>query len=169
MGLAFFIFIVFSIGMFTAAFKDAMTMTIPNWVSLLILGSFFLVVPFVWQGWAVFGEHLLVGFGVFLLGFILFAMGGLGGGDAKLMAATAFWWQTSDLILYTMYTTLSGGVIAFIILFGRKFLPARVLTAPWAYKLIKDEKNMPYGLALAFGALATLPQSEIFKIAAGMS
>jgi len=33
--------------------------------------------------------------------------------------------------------------------------------------LIKEQTHMPYGLALAFGALATLPQSEIFKMAVG--
>ncbi len=169
MGLAFAILIVFSIGMFTAAFQDARTMTIPNWVSLMILASFFLIVPFVWQGWGIFGEHLLVGVTVFLVSFAMFAVGGLGGGDAKLMAATAFWWQWPDLLLYVVYTTLAGGIIALFILFGRKYVPARVLTSPWVYKLIKDEKNMPYGLALAFGALATLPQSQIFLAALGIS
>ena len=169
MGLSFFILIVFAVGMFTAAYKDLTTMTIPNWVSLLVLGGFVLVMPFVWQGWAVLGEHILVGLTVFAVSFVLFAIGGLGGGDSKLMAATAFWWQWPDLAIYIVYTALAGGVLAAFVLFGRKFLPARILTAPWAYKLIKDEKNIPYGLALAFGALVTLPQSEIFKTAVGMS
>lgn len=161
----FIIFAIFIISMLTAAYRDALTMTIPNWVSVMVLLGFFLVVPFVWEGWPVFGEHVLVGISVFLFGFALFAFGWLGGGDAKLMAATSFWWQWPDLLLYVAYTTLAGGALAVFILFGRQFLPARILTAEWLHRLIKDETRMPYGLALAFGAMVTLPQSEIFKAA----
>jgi len=165
MSLAFIVFAVFIIGQLTAAYRDALTMTIPNWISVLILLSFFVISPFVWGGWPAFGEHILVGLSVFIFGFAIFAFGWLGGGDAKLMAATAFWWQWPDLLLYVTYTTLAGGVIALFILWGRKFVPAQVLSADWLYRLVKDETRMPYGLALAFGAIVTLPQSEIFRLA----
>ena len=112
--------------------------------------------------------YLLVGVSVFLFGFVIFAFGWLGGGDAKLMAATAFWWQWTDLLMYVTYTTLAGGVIALFILWGRKYVPVKVLTADWLHRLVKDEKRMPYGLALAFGALVTLPQSEILRAAVGL-
>lgn len=175
MVLAFFIMMIFAVGMFTSAIKDALTMTIPNWASVMVLGGFFLTVPFMWgawgevgSAWSIFGEHLLVGVSVFLFGFVIFAFGWLGGGDAKLMAATAFWWQWTDLLMYVTYTTLAGGVIAIFILWGRKYVPVKVLTADWLHRLVKDEKRMPYGLALAFGALVTLPQSEIFRAAVGL-
>ncbi len=167
MFLPFIMLMIIAIAMLTTIYKDATTMTIPNWTSLLVLFGFFLLVPFVWQGWAVFGEHLASGFIMFALGFVLFALGWLGGGDAKLMAATSFWWTFPDLIIYIFYTTIAGGVISLFILFGRQFVPAKVLTHPWLYRLIKDEKHMPYGLALAFGAFVTLPQSEMFRFAAG--
>lgn len=165
----FIIFAIFTLGMLTAAYKDALTMTIPNWVSLLILGGFFVVAPFVLNDWPTFGIHLLSGLSLFLFGFFLFAMGWLGGGDAKLMAATAFWWQWADLLNYLIYTTLAGGVLAFFILWARKFVPKHILSAPWLHTLIKEETRMPYGLALAFGALTTLPQSEIFKAAVNLA
>jgi len=165
MFLSFIILIIFAIGMLTAAIKDALTMTIPNWASVFVLMGFFLVIPFVWQGWSVFGLHMLTGLGMFVFGFVLFAMGWLGGGDAKLMAATSFWWMPQDLFLYVFYTTAAGGSLAILIMFGRQFIPAKVLTTEWIHRLIKDEKHMPYGLALAFGALVTLPQSTIFKAA----
>ncbi len=167
--LGFIIFAIFIFGMMTAAYRDALTMTIPNWVSVMILLGFFVVIPFVWTGWAAFGTHIAVGVSVFLFGFVLFACGWLGGGDAKLMAATSFWWQWPDLLLYVTYTTLAGGVIAIFILWGRKFVPAQILSADWLYRLVKDETRMPYGLALAFGAMVTLPQSEIFKAAVTLS
>ena len=166
MSLAFVVFAVFILGQLAAAYKDALTMTIPNWISVLIFFSFLVMTPFVWQGWMVFGEHMLVGVSVFLFGFTVFALGWLGGGDAKLMAATAFWGQWSDLIYYVFYTTMAGAVLAIFILAGRKYMPRAVLSADWIYRLVKDQKQMPYGLALAFGAIVTLPQSEIFKAAA---
>ena len=176
MVLAFFIMMIFTAGMFTAAIRDASTMTIPNWASLLVIGGFFLVVPFMWPAWSVagspwpvLGEHMAVGLTVFAVGFAMFAFGWLGGGDAKLMAATAFWWQWPDMLMYLFYTTFSGGILALLIVFGRKYVPVQVLTMPWLHRLLKDETRMPYGLALAFGALVTLPQSEIFKAALGLN
>lgn len=166
--LSFFIFAIFTLTMLTAAIKDASTMTIPNWVSLALLGGFVLVMPFVWQGLPNFGEHLGAGFAMFALGFAMFAFGWLGGGDAKLMAATSFWWTWPDLFMYFMYTTLAGGVLAIFILIGRKYMPVSVMTSPWMHRMFRDEKKMPYGLALAFGALVTLPQSDIFNYAAAL-
>ena len=167
--------LIFLIAMFSAALSDMRTMTIHSWTSLLLIAGFLLIIPFIWSNWIeignpwiILGEHILVGIVVFLVGFVMFIMGWLGGGDAKLMAATAFWWHWADLFYYLVYTTVAGGLIAIFILFGRKFLPVRILTSPWVYRLVKDEKDMPYGLALAFGALATLPQSNIFEAAIGI-
>jgi len=168
MFLAFCIVMIFAATMLMAAFKDATTMTIPNWISLAVIAGFFVVIPFVWPGWSEFGTHILVGATFFLAGFAMFAFGWLGGGDAKLMAATALWWQWPDAIMYILYTTIIGAVIALGLLAGRRFIPVRVLTASWAYKMFKDEKKMPYGLALAGGALLTLPQSQLFLRAIGL-
>lgn len=162
MTLTFIIVLIFALTMILAAIKDASTMTIPNWISLALIAGFFIIIPFAWPGWETFGVHLLVGLTFFLAGFAMFAFGWLGGGDAKLMAATGLWWTWPDATLYVIYTTVLGGLIGIGLLLGRKFIPVRVLTAPWAHKVFKDEKKMPYGLALAAGALITLPQSAIF-------
>ena len=151
-----------------AAFKDATTMTIPNWISLALLSCFFVIIPFAWPGWSEFGTHLFVGLTFFLVGFAMFAFGWLGGGDAKLMAATALWWQWPDAIIYIFYTTVIGAFFGLALMIGRKYIPVSILTSPWAYKMFKDEKKMPYGLALAAGALLTLPQSQLFLRAYGL-
>lgn len=153
--------------MIMAAIKDAAIMKIPNWISLLTAALFFAMVPFAWDGFAVLGEHVLVGLTVFIAGFVMFALGWLGGGDAKLLAATSLWWTWSDVVLYIGYTGILGGVLALILLIGRKYAPVWLSTSSWGYGLFKEEKAMPYGLALAGGALLTLPQSEIFKVALG--
>jgi len=145
-----------------------MLLTIPNWISLAVIAGFFAVTPFVWAGWGIFAQHLLVGLTFFAAGFAMFAFGGLGGGDAKLMAATALWWQWDEAAIYVLCTTFIGGVLALLLVFGRKFIPERVLTAQWAHHLFRDEKKMPYGLALAAGALLTLPKSDIFLRSLGL-
>jgi len=168
MFLTFLIVMIFAGTMLTAAAKDATSMTIPNWISLAVIAGFFLLLPFTWAGWDVFSEHLLVGLAFFVAGFVMFALGWLGGGDAKLMAATGLWWQWDDATIYIVYTTFLGGALALLLVFGRKFIPERVLTAQWAYHLFRDEKKMPYGLALAGGALLTLPKSDIFLRSLGL-
>ena len=166
MSIAFIFFGIFIFAMSFAAYKDLTTMTIPNWISLLILFTFFAFLPFAWQGWAIFGEHMLVGLCVFLFGFALFAAGWLGGGDAKMMAATSFWWQWPDLMIYVIYTAVAGGALAALILISRKIIPSYALSYPWLHKLVKIEKDMPYGVALAIGGILTLMNSKIFEFTA---
>lgn len=169
MTISFIIFAVFVLAMLMAAITDATTMTIPNWISVMLFVSFLAVSPFVMSSWSMFGEHLLVGTTVFLFGFAMFAGGWFGGGDAKLMAATSFWWQWTDLGFYLVWSVFAGGILAMIILFSRKYLPVTVLGADWVYKLVKLNDDMPYGLALAFGGIFTLLNSEIFKAAVLLS
>lgn len=154
--------------MIMAAIKDAAIMKIPNWISLATFGAFILIIPFTWTGLPDLGEHFLVGTAAFLAGFTMFALGWLGGGDAKLFAATAFWWTWADFITYFSYTAMLGGLLAILILIGRKYAPVWLSTAPWSYGLFKEQTKMPYGLALAAGALLTLPESEIWKTALGL-
>ncbi len=151
-----------------AAYTDASIMKIPNWISLVVIALFVVMMPFAWDGFPVLGEHLLVGLTFFAAGFIMFALGWMGGGDAKLLAATALWWTWEDAAIYAVYVGMIGGVLALILLVGRNYAPARLATSAWFYGLFKEEKQMPYGLALAGGALLTLPQSEILKVAIGL-
>ncbi|MBL4871249.1 MAG: prepilin peptidase [Robiginitomaculum sp.] len=162
------IIVIFAGCMLAASWSDLTSMTIPNWISLVLIAGFLIVTPFVWQGWGVFGTHILVGLACFSAGLAMFALGWMGGGDAKLLAATSLWWVWSDLFQYLFYTTIAGGMLALFLIFGRKYIPVSVLKTGWAKRLLKDEKKMPYGLALAFGALAVLPHSQIYQHAVGI-
>jgi len=162
---AFILFFCFALFMIMAAIKDAAIMKIPNWISLATFGAFILLIPFIWTGLPALGEHFLIGSMAFIAGFTMFALGWLGGGDAKLFAATAFWWTWPDFITYFSYTAILGGVLAIAILVGRKFAPVWLSTSSWGYGLFKEQTKMPYGLALAAGALLTLPQSDVWRIA----
>jgi prepilin peptidase CpaA len=164
---AFFIFFIFSILLVIAAYKDATSMTIPNWISLAMIAGFIVMIPFTWQGLPELGTHLAVGGAFLAAGFAMFAFGWLGGGDAKLMAATALWMTWPDALQFVLYTTLFGAALGLFLMIGRKFIPVRVLTSQWMYTMFKDETKMPYGLAIAAGGIMTLPNSAIFMAAIG--
>jgi prepilin peptidase CpaA len=166
--LTLYIIFIFAGCMLAASWSDLTSMTIPNWISLVLVAGFLILSPFAWQGWDVFGTHILVGVVCFAIGVGMFALGWMGGGDAKLFAATSFWWVWPDLWVYLVFTAIAGGVLAIFLLVGRKYLPVKVLTTDWMHRLFKDEKKMPYGLALAFGALVTLPRSDIYQFVAGL-
>ena len=54
-----------------------------------------------------------------LAGFILFALGYIGGGDAKLFACTALWFGLHDLPEYVLVASLFGGVLTVSLLAAR--------------------------------------------------
>jgi len=163
-----FLFFVFAIPQLMAALNDANAMKIPNRIPLLTLAGFFLMVPLTWAGLPIFLEHLTVGLTLFAVGFAMFAFGWMGGGDSKLLAATAFWFTWPDVINYMIYTALFGGALTMFIMLGRTYLPVRMLTTQWAQTMFRDETKIPYGLALAAGAILTLPKTQMFQVALGL-
>jgi len=78
------------------------------------------MVPFTWAGVPLFLEHLAVGGTLFAVGFAMFAFGWMGGGDSKLLAATAFWFTWPDVFTYLVYTALFGGALTLKQCFGIK-------------------------------------------------
>src|SRR3954452_12428026 len=81
-----------------AASSDLLTMTISNRISLILVGAFFILA--VWSGMplADIGMHALAGVAVLVVTFVFFARGWIGGGDAKLAAATALWLGFDQLL-----------------------------------------------------------------------
>ena len=153
----------FTVALIYAATTDASSMRISNKTVMVVLAAFALATPLAWDGWVVFGEHMLVGLAFFVAGFTMFAVGGLGGGDAKLMAATGLWWTAGDAVPYIFWVTILGAALAIFLLLGRNFVPASVSTHPMVARMFSEQKKMPYGLALAGGALIVLPSSDIVQ------
>lgn len=167
MFLASVIFFFFSMPLLFAALKDATTMKIPNWVSLVMMAGFFLIAPFTWQGVSEFFTHIAVGLTFLFAGFGLFSVGKLGAGDGKLMATTALWLTWPDAMMFITYTALFGGLLAISLLVGRSFIPVRMMTSQWMYTLFRDQAKIPYGLAIAAGGICTIPNSAIYQAALG--
>jgi prepilin peptidase CpaA len=157
------ILLIFPPCMLYAAISDAVSMTISNWVSVILVVSFALIAPFTGMDWASYGWHFLAFATVLVVTFIMFAAGGVGGGDAKLMAATALWIGFNyNLLNYLVVSTFVGGLLAIVIVTYRKS-PLANLTARTALlrHLSDSSAGIPYALALATGGLTAFAGSPL--------
>lgn len=154
---------IFPVVVTVAACYDLLTMTIPNAVSLVLLASFIALVLLLGPGFGVVGWHLAVGFGVLALTFTLFAFGFIGGGDAKLAAAIALWLGPGEMAEFLVFTALFGGALSIAILVFRAFpLPLFAMRHEWIARLHEPRGDIPYGLALAAGAMMAFPATPWF-------
>jgi len=105
---------------------------------------------------------LATGMVAFVLCALLFAVGIIGGGDAKLLAATALWAGPSMAPTFLMYTVLAGGALALAWLSPfRHLMPAApqrgeagaASGAPASGLRARLHQPTPYGAAIAAGGL----------------
>lgn len=157
------IFVVFPFCMVFAAVSDMLSMTIANRVPLLLVAVFAVVAPLTGMEWAAYGWHFGAGAVVLAATFGLFALGGMGGGDAKLLAATAVWMGFNfHLIEYLVGSAFIGGLLTMAILLYRGS-PLAVYTGGNMFlRNFADSKGgIPYGIALGIGGLVTYPGSPL--------
>lgn len=155
----------FSALMSYAAMSDMLTMTIPNRLSLLLIGGFLVFAMAVGLPWATIGWNLLAGLLVLSITFGMFAAGWIGGGDAKLAAATAVWCGFSMLLDYTFLASTLGGTLTLLILAARRYPLPSFAHWPWLLRLHDSKTGIPYGIALAGAGLLLTPELEILKAA----
>lgn len=150
-----------------AAGWDLASFTIPNFLPALLFAGFGLFAIAAGFTLPVIGWHLLAGFLGLAVGFTLFALGYIGGGDAKLFAMVALWLGFADLMTYGLVASVFGGALTLGLLFLRQVpLPAFLARQGWILRLHDEKAGVPYGVALAAGAFALLPFTEIFRLAA---
>ena len=144
-----------------AAASDLLTMTISNRVSLALAAGFLALALLSGLGFYDILSHIAAGFTVLAVAFACFAMGWVGGGDAKVAAAAALWFGFDHLLSYLVYASLFGGALTLLLLQFRQWpLPYRLAGQPWLLKLHAQESGIPYGIALAIGALTIYPETE---------
>jgi prepilin peptidase CpaA len=144
-----------------AAASDLLTMTIANRISLILVAGFAVVAVLGGASGAVLFGHLAAGVAVLAVAFLCFACRWIGGGDAKLAAATALWLGFGNLFDYLIYTSILGGALTLlIVLFRTVPLPAVLVGSEWAERLHRHDAGIPYGIALAAAALIVYTQSE---------
>ena len=147
-----------------AATSDLLTMTISNRVSLALAAGFLALALFSGMGLHDILSHLGAGAAVLAVAFACFAMGWVGGGDAKVAAAAALWFGFGHLLNYLLYASLFGGALTLLLLQFRQWpLPYPFASQAWLLRLHAKDGGIPYGIALAIGALMIYPETEWIK------
>jgi|WetSurMetagenome_2_1015567.scaffolds.fasta_scaffold100556_2 prepilin peptidase CpaA len=179
--------VVFGALLLTACVYDVLWRRIPNWVVALLIVAY--------AGLA--GAHQLPfdaamnlgGFAVAFVGaFVLWKLKVIGGGDAKMFAATALFAGLQNLWLLFAATAIAGGVVALVVIAlrarsriagqglgglvadgvsaaavasERPDLPVRTLL-----KQARENptKGVPYGVAIAVGALVTAQMTGYLEL-----
>jgi prepilin peptidase CpaA len=155
--------LVFPLLMIFAALADLFTMTIPNRVSLLLIAAYLLLALYLRLPLATVGLHVSCGLAMLALTFTMFQMGWIGGGDAKLAAATALWVGWPALFEYGLAASLIGGALTIAILALRHYeLPEKLLSVGFIAKLAEKNGGVPYGIALALAGLVIYPHTGVW-------
>jgi prepilin peptidase CpaA len=147
--------------------RDLTSYLIPNWISLALVAAF---IPAALALGLPMSEIALcagLGAGALVAGMVMFALGWIGGGDAKLFAASALWLGWPACLSYVAFTGLAGGGLA-LALIGLRSGWVRPFLAGgprWFGRLTDPAEGVPYGVAIAFGALAAFPASPFMRLA----
>jgi prepilin peptidase CpaA len=143
-----------------AACSDLLTMTIANRVSLILAGGFVLLAVMAGMSPIDIGWHFAAGGAVLVATFVMFSCGWIGGGDAKLAAATALWLGFAHLFDYLVYASLLGGALTLALIQFRMLpLPSPLVGRVWIERLHRRGGGVPYGIALAAAALLIYPHT----------
>jgi prepilin peptidase CpaA len=147
-----------------AASSDLLTMTISNRMSLILAGGFFALAIASGMGAIDMLMHVAAAAVVLVAAFVCFARGWIGGGDAKLAAATALWLGFDHLLDYLLYASLFGGALTVLLIQFRMLpLPRMLAGRPWVERLHQKDGGVPYGIALAAAALCIYPDTLFMK------
>lgn len=152
----------FAFALVFAAVSDTLTFEVPNYISIGLVAVFAATAPF-YLTLAQIGWHAVVGMAVLAVGFGLFAIGILGGADAKVLAAAALWFGWPAVYQFLVLVALFGGVLALLLIgFRRVRLPERALARAWLARLHDAAEGLPYCLAIGPAGLIQMRTLPLF-------
>lgn len=149
-----------------AGASDLLTMKIPNWVSMLLVAGFILLAVVMNLTLEQWGMQLGGGAIVFVACFVMFALGWMGGGDAKLTSAIALWFGFNDsLLMFVLLVAVFGMFLTIGLLAFRRLpvLPGVLYRYDWIARLHDRKTGIPYGIAIAAAALQVYPSTFWFS------
>lgn len=148
----------------TAAYGDVKTLRIPNSlvIAVAVLGlARLIVIGDLSFAFYTVGVSLLV----FIVTFLLFWRGFVGGGDAKLLTAAALLIGYHDLLNFLVLMSLCGALVSLAVL-ATRYRPLSIRGALVSVAVLVDGSSgqsqpklqlaVPYGAAIAAGAIVTL-------------
>lgn len=147
-----------------AGLKDITSMTIPNWISAALVIGFFPAALAVGLPPIAILSHVGIGVAALVIAMVLFALRVFGGGDAKLMAATCLWMGLAGTGPFVLWTAALGGLFGLFLILARQYAQPMIIGAPaWVGTLMKPKGDIPYGVAIAAGALMAYPASPLVE------
>lgn len=160
--------LLFPLIMVLAAARDVMTRRIPNRLVILCVVAFFPLALVAGMPWWLVLVHGATAAVLFLVGLVLFALGIMGAGDGKFMAAAGLWLGFPASLLFIGFSVISGALLAaavglFVLL--ELEAAARSRAAGEAFRQLAPK--VPYGFAFAVGAILATPFSWMMRAAGG--
>lgn len=153
-----------------AGIADFKSMNIPNSYSLGIIVAFFpayLLDTFTGNGvefFAPWTSHLIAVALVFGVTFVLFSVKMIGAGDSKLASAVALWTGLMGLAPFLFYMALIGALLGLgTKLLNKKKLFQNPAEGSWIAKSQNGNGGVPYGIAIAIGAIIAFYQLGYFS------
>lgn len=137
-----------------AGIEDARKRTISNRTNAIVA----LLAPAWWwaQGHAPWPDAAVqLGFAALVLGVFAgaFALGMMGGGDVKLIAALALWLPVVPFLSLLMVMSIAGGAVTLLMMAERRLRPT------------EGALEIPYGVAIAFAGLLALREPILNQLA----
>ncbi len=151
---------IFPFMMIFSSFSDLFSMNISNKVSIILIVGFAVFAVVMGMDMQTILSHLAT-FGLVLsVGFVLFALNIIGGGDAKLAASTALWLGWAHTGPYILLASFIGGLLTILILkFRSGIVPEKLNKLEWVLRLHDSKNGAPYGIALGMAALFIYPKT----------
>lgn len=160
--------LVFPASLVWAAISDIRAMTISNRLTVGLAVAFLPMALLCHLSLAQFGVHAGLGAAGLVLGIALFALRVMGGGDAKLIAATCLWLGFNGTLAMLLYTALAGGVLT-VALLGARHAPIAAMTGAlpqWVNRHLDPKGDIPYGVAICVGGLLAIGQCDLLPLLA---
>jgi prepilin peptidase CpaA len=160
---SFFVVVLFPALMAMSASLDLLTMTIPNRIPVALVLGYITLAAMTGMPPQLIALDLSCGLSILLVTFLMFSLSWIGGGDAKLAAATAVWMGWSSIFSYGVLAAICGGLLTFGILAARaRPLPAILARQNWLARLHESKTGVPYGVALAAAGMIEYPHSQLW-------
>lgn len=134
-----------------AALQDMRELRISNWISaalIILFPLWIMATRFETDIW----QNLVLCAVTFAIGTGLFALRWLGGGDVKLLAAIALWFDFGAAPILLLCIAMGGGILVLLLVPLRR-LVSKAACERTKWKFFQPGGPIPYGLAIAVGAI----------------
>ena len=134
-----------------AALQDTRQLKISNLFPIGVMACFAVWVALIGPRMALW-ENLVAFILTLAFGLALFSRRWLGGGDVKLLAAVALWFNLVNAGHTLFYIAVSGLLLTFVLIMVRRMLPA--YRGSWVS--LRKRGPIPYGIAIATGTVIAM-------------